>query len=240
MLLSSFAFGDATEAFARRAQPIRMRRYASMDDKGAYPRGLRRSRNGRFRVYSWPDGTIEHVDEWAEGHLHRRTTYDVSGQPMSTVLFEDTQPKTVTIYGRSPVTVDVSQWSQWTSGSVTLLLPKVPEAGQALTVANGSIRWTLGPQRDVFADATREMLQRTCACLLEDRSAVWVEGRVGARYRMSLTTPDQERWGETWMIPLAENQTLYFAAVTEAVTSEPTDIAIARAALALLSFRKSP
>ena len=42
------------------------------------------------------------------------------------------------------------------------------------------------------------------------------------------------------MIPLPNAQTLYFAVETEAVTSEPTDIAIARAALTLASIRKSP
>jgi len=239
MLISSFAFGDATEAFARRTQPVRMRRYASMDE-GVRPRGLRRSRSGRYRVFSWPDGTIEHIDEWVEGQLYRRTTFDVSGQRMNTIFFEARRPKTVRVHGRSSVDVDVSEWSEWSSGVVTLLLPKTPSDDQALTVTKGTVRWRIGPEMDVFSDETRERLRRSCACKLEDRSTVRVRGQAGARYRISLATPDQDRWGETWMIPLPNKQTLYFAAVTEAVTSEPTDIAIARAALALVSFRKSP
>ena len=103
-----------------------------------------------------------------------------------------------------------------------------------------TVRWNVGPSIHVFSDETRDVLQRSCACRLEDRSAVWVNGQVGARYRLSLASPDADKWGEMWMIPLPNAQTLYFAVETEAVTSEPTDIAIARAALALASIRKSP
>ena len=53
MLFSSFAVADATEAFARHDQPVRMRRYATLEE-GTRPRGVRRSQNGRFRVYAGP------------------------------------------------------------------------------------------------------------------------------------------------------------------------------------------
>lgn len=239
IFVSMLAFGDAEERLVRQEDRVQMRRYDRLTTSNP-PRAFRRTRSGRYRVWSWRDGTIEHLEEWNRRTLVRRQYFGVSGTPFTSVFFQEGAPQKGVAHGVSPVEVDVHDWVEWSLGPARFLLPSPPdEQGQVLS-ATGSLRLTLGPAVDVFSDAPREALRQACGCVLEDRTTTWVDGHVAVRYRLRFPHPTQPRSGEVWMVPTPQGLTLYIAAITQEVISAPGDLATARVVVSLLSLEKAP
>lgn len=235
LLWVSLAYADSNEVFARREQPVVQRRYAQLTQNQP-PKGRYRSRRGRFRTWSWPDGVIEHFEEWERGALVRRQRFNPSGSAITTVMYRKKQPHHVIVHGPSAREVDLTDWESWSVDGAVFLVPDAPETGGEVVFPEGTMRVTWGEGIDVFSDEARKALLEGCGCVLQDRSAVWVAGQVGVRYRLFFPHPQRPRTGEMWMLPTVDGRALLIAAIAEAVISDPGALATARAMVSLLTL----
>jgi len=233
ILWTGLAHADADEVLARKEEPLRMRRYDRLSTTSP-PRPYRRSRRGRFKVWTWPDGAIEHLEEWEGKNLIRLQTFNVSGTPNTTIMYREGQPHHALVHGPSAREVDLSDWTAWSFGGASFLLPGALGDETRLKMPTGWISWATGEESDVFADETREAFLDACACVVEDRSAFWVNGHVGVRYRLHFPHPEKPRTGETWAISDGLEGTLYIAAIVEKVTSDPGALSTARTVVSLM------
>lgn len=232
------ALAGPAEPLARVGEALRVKTYATVTET-APPRAYRRSRRGRFKVWTWSDGTIEHFEEREGRELIRVQRFHASGSPITTLLFEQGKPSRVIVHGVRPVEHDLTSWVPWTLGHLTLLLPTSPNSENKLQIPQGEVSFAVTERVEMFDSALEKSIRNSCACVVEDRNPIWVDGKVGVRFRLAYPHPKAPKTGELWVLPVGKLQTLYIAATVEEVTSGPGALSIARTIVSLLELEPS-
>ena len=182
----------------------------------------------------WPDGTIEHLEERRARELVKVQRFHASGSPITTIHYENGAPQQATVHGVHPQDIPLDGWVTWTLGDTELLLPATPNDRNELLLSNARMSFVLDDAVNVMDGTVEQALLSNCACLLEDRVPVWVNGRVGVRFRLSYPHPHTPRISEVWAIPVGDLKTLYIAAIAEEVTTGPGALSIGRTVISLL------
>ena len=106
-------------------------------------------------------------------------------------------------------------------------------------IDRGHLSFAVSDRVDVTAHEIEESILSACACVVEDRLPVWVDGQVGVRFRLFYPHPTQPKVGELWVLPASKMKTLYIAATVEKVTSEPGALSLGRTIVSLLELEPS-
>jgi hypothetical protein len=243
LLGSTIAFAGAVEPLARVEQPLRVRRYRRVTQNQS-PRPSGRSRTGPFRVWTWPDGTIEHYDELRNARVVRTVRYNPDGTIHSSLFYREDTPHHILIHGASTVEVDLTDWVTWESPVGPIRVPGMPavtESGIARwTLPWGSLSLQVVPGEDLYSDALAEGIATNCGCSVLHRTPVWVSGQTGIRYQSVFVHPTTPRSEETWILPSGDGRLILIAASAQEVTETPGALATARATVSLLPLESSP
>ena len=235
LLLATLAHPAELPLFAWVTDPLQARYYKRLEGEGpVYPRWRRRW--SPIRAWTFPDGVAQRVQTSQGRDLVEERRFTSTGEPLTTVRYAEGAPAEVVVHSwQQEASYSLEEWTSHTLHRVTLLAPGEPESPEEST-----LRWTLpqgelaasvvsGPA-DVFSEAfLQDGLLQTCGCLAEGRGTTWVDGRVGARYRLRLVGTD--RVGEVWAVPL--DAAVFLASWTPATREH---LALGRAVLALVRW----
>ena len=149
-------------------------------------------------------------------------------------------PVQALVHGRSPVELNLESWVSWTIDGANLLLPSAPNDESRLQTPNGTLSFVVDDSKDVGPSDIEAALLKDCACIVEDRTPVWISGQIGVRYRLAYPHPKSPRTSEVWAIPMGKSKMLYIAAIVEEVTSGPGALSTGRTVLSLLGLEPPP
>ena len=235
MLLGWIALAQASESFTWHDQTATMRRYARMTAQDP-PKPWARSSKGRFRVWRWSGGEVEHFEEWRNGKRIRARWFTPLGESVSTATYQDGELHSIVLHGRTEQTVMVADWPTWTTHNIHFRVPTLPEDDATLvTLPNGTIRFSTQTLDNVFSEATTQALQRACGCVVDDRTTVWLQGRPVAKYRITVPHPVHPKVGEVWFVPVAGDFALVIAAIVDSVNPDAGALAVPRAIVSTIT-----
>ena len=239
LLLAGLATAGPDSPFPRAEEAVRVRRYVKVEGDGPV-RGKWRKSTGPVEAWTFPDYTIEHYRLWEGRNLLEEHFFRADGQPSVTIVHGGGRPQQATVnLGTTQVELDLKAWTEHAVGGSVFLAPSEPDGeqdAQTWSLEGAQVRMqVVGGSSDVFGDDFRDGLTETCACVVEDRTTVWVQGTAAARYRVRLPAPGADRIGEIWAVPHGERVVLVASTFDDGEAGQLGQ-AHARVMMALLRF----
>jgi hypothetical protein len=226
--------------YLRHDQPLRVKGFRGLDDAGK-PSGYTRRRDRYVRAWLFPDGQVEHHEQWQDGDWVQRVRLDASGARHTQVSKTDGQPMAVEVYGTEVHTVDTSAWAPTVIPDTdwTAWLPASPQTQDGVLTASddhGTWRLTTEQSTEVWTSEFAAQIEAGAGGTVVATATAWIAGKPAARLSLELPHPVHPAVAEIWALPLdGETLVLTYTSVPGKAPASLDTLAPGRAAASLLT-----